>query len=375
MDKSPDAFRTISEVATWLETPAHVLRFWESRFPDIKPLKRAGGRRYYRPEDMRLLGGIKHLLHTEGHTIKSVQDRIKADGTDPVAALSGPLSTEQPSAKADKPDAADGADGADGAASAAPTPPAKAQPVPAPNGVGPVHGAGSAPSADAAAADVGGAAAAGPTDPTPAPPPHRPSAGPAQADAPEAAPQAATESLFTSRRSRDAPNPSAHPASAHSKAPDQQADTAKAQDTAAPYAPTVAGATGDTTAKATYHLKDASAARPAPVPAPAQDGADDGRPGEPSIGFFFDDSDDAEPPEEQTGKLAIPPKPVLVRAPLNVPPDPEDDARLGVVPVSLAARLRALTPSDIPSERRSTFGDKHRTLSQIAEARPVGAQG
>lgn len=91
MKKSPDAFRTISEVADWLETPAHVLRFWESRFPDLKPVQRAGGRRYYRPQDMLLLGGIKHLLHTEGHTIKSVQDRIKADGTDAVAAFSPPL--------------------------------------------------------------------------------------------------------------------------------------------------------------------------------------------------------------------------------------------------------------------------------------------
>jgi DNA-binding transcriptional MerR regulator len=95
MKKSPDAFRTISEVAAWLETPAHVLRFWESRFPDLRPVQRAGGRRYYRPQDMLLLGGIKHLLHTEGHTIKSVQDRIKADGTDAVAAFSPPLGSPE----------------------------------------------------------------------------------------------------------------------------------------------------------------------------------------------------------------------------------------------------------------------------------------
>ena len=91
MKKSPDAFRTISEVAAWLDTPAHVLRFWESRFPDLKPVQRAGGRRYYRPDDMLLLGGIKHLLHTEGHTIKSVQDRIAADGASAVTAFSQPL--------------------------------------------------------------------------------------------------------------------------------------------------------------------------------------------------------------------------------------------------------------------------------------------
>jgi DNA-binding transcriptional MerR regulator len=93
MEKSPQAFRTISEVADWLDTPAHVLRFWESRFPEIAPVKRAGGRRYYRPQDMQLLGGIKHLLHTEGHTIKSVQERLKAGGTGAICAYSPPLAT------------------------------------------------------------------------------------------------------------------------------------------------------------------------------------------------------------------------------------------------------------------------------------------
>ncbi|MGS4944456.1 MerR family transcriptional regulator [Meridianimarinicoccus sp. RP-17] len=110
MKKSPDAFRTISEVAAWLETPAHVLRFWESRFPDLKPVQRAGGRRYYRPQDMMLLGGIKHLLHTEGHTIKSVQDRIKADGTDAVAAFSPPLTPAPVGAEDDVPHAPADAD-------------------------------------------------------------------------------------------------------------------------------------------------------------------------------------------------------------------------------------------------------------------------
>ncbi|MCA8879137.1 MAG: MerR family transcriptional regulator [Rhodobacteraceae bacterium] len=94
MAKSPEAFRTISEVAEWLDTPAHVLRFWESRFPEVSPVKRAGGRRYYRPDDMRLLGGIKHLLHTEGHTIKSVQERLKSDGTSAISAFSPPLAVD-----------------------------------------------------------------------------------------------------------------------------------------------------------------------------------------------------------------------------------------------------------------------------------------
>ena len=78
--KSPDAFRTISEVATDLDVPQHVLRFWESKFSQIKPLKRGGGRRYYRPEDVDLLRGIRHLLYTEGYTIKGVQKLLREKG-------------------------------------------------------------------------------------------------------------------------------------------------------------------------------------------------------------------------------------------------------------------------------------------------------
>lgn len=91
MEKSPDAFRTISEVAEWLEVPTHVLRFWESRFTQIKPVKRAGGRRYYRPADMELLGGIKRLLHDDGLTIRGVQKLLREDGVRHVASLSPPL--------------------------------------------------------------------------------------------------------------------------------------------------------------------------------------------------------------------------------------------------------------------------------------------
>jgi DNA-binding transcriptional MerR regulator len=72
-NKAPDAFRTISEVADELDLPQHVLRFWESRFREIKPMKRGGGRRYYRPDDIELLRGIKHLLYGEGYTIRGVQ--------------------------------------------------------------------------------------------------------------------------------------------------------------------------------------------------------------------------------------------------------------------------------------------------------------
>ncbi len=80
MAKSPDAFRTIREVAEWLDTPAHVLRFWESKFSQIKPVKRAGGRRYYRPADMLLIGGIKKLLHEDGMTIKGVRKLLHSEG-------------------------------------------------------------------------------------------------------------------------------------------------------------------------------------------------------------------------------------------------------------------------------------------------------
>ncbi|WP_243369018.1 MerR family transcriptional regulator [Microvirga solisilvae] len=80
MDKSPDAFRTISEVAEELDLPQHVLRFWETRFSHIKPLKRGGGRRYYRPDDVDLLKGIRHFLYGEGYTIKGVQRILKEEG-------------------------------------------------------------------------------------------------------------------------------------------------------------------------------------------------------------------------------------------------------------------------------------------------------
>lgn len=95
MEKSPDAFRTISEVSEWLETPAHVLRFWESRFSQVKPVKRAGGRRYYRPSDMLLLGGIKKLLHEDGMTIRGVQKILRENGVKYVAGLSQPLEGEE----------------------------------------------------------------------------------------------------------------------------------------------------------------------------------------------------------------------------------------------------------------------------------------
>ena len=87
MDKAPDAFRTISEVAEELDIPQHVLRFWETRFAQIKPMKRSGGRRYYRPDDVDLLKGIRRLLYGEGYTIRGVQRILKEHGIKSVQGL------------------------------------------------------------------------------------------------------------------------------------------------------------------------------------------------------------------------------------------------------------------------------------------------
>lgn len=113
MSKSPEAFRTISEVAETLTVPPHVLRFWETRFPQVKPVKRGGGRRYYRPEDIRLLRGIRGLLYDDGITIKGVQKILRERGVRHVISLGTPV---------------DGHDGA-AAAPAANTPQPVAQPA------------------------------------------------------------------------------------------------------------------------------------------------------------------------------------------------------------------------------------------------------
>ncbi len=90
MEKAPQAFRTIGEASEWLGVQPHVLRFWESRFSQVRPVKRRGGRRYYRPEDLRLLAGIRHLLHEEGMTIRGVQKLLREKGVAHVASLADP---------------------------------------------------------------------------------------------------------------------------------------------------------------------------------------------------------------------------------------------------------------------------------------------
>lgn len=100
MSKSQDAFRTISEVSDALDTPAHVLRFWESKFAQVKPVKRAGGRRYYRPSDVDLLAGIKQLLHVDGMTIKGAQKLLREQGVRQVTAIGAAIMGSVEEAKA-----------------------------------------------------------------------------------------------------------------------------------------------------------------------------------------------------------------------------------------------------------------------------------
>jgi DNA-binding transcriptional MerR regulator len=95
LEKSPEAYRTIREVADSLDLPQHVLRFWETRFPQIRPLKRAGGRRYYRPDDIDRLRLIRRLLYDEGYTIKGVQKLFKEQGVQALSAAA-PSPTESP---------------------------------------------------------------------------------------------------------------------------------------------------------------------------------------------------------------------------------------------------------------------------------------
>ncbi len=130
MDKAPDAFRTISEVAEDLDLPQHVLRFWETRFSQIKPLKRGGGRRYYRPDDIDLLRGIRHLLYGEGYTIKGVQRIFKDEGVKFVQAVwkeGAPAPRSRPET-----DAASQAEPRETLVASAPPQPGPVQPIHAP---------------------------------------------------------------------------------------------------------------------------------------------------------------------------------------------------------------------------------------------------
>lgn len=96
MEKSANAFRTISEAATELDVPQHVLRFWETKFKQIKPLKRGGGRRFYRPQDVNLIKGIKYFLYGQGYTIKGVQKILASKGVVYTANVWREIEPQQP---------------------------------------------------------------------------------------------------------------------------------------------------------------------------------------------------------------------------------------------------------------------------------------
>jgi DNA-binding transcriptional MerR regulator len=100
LNKAPEAFRTISEVADGLDVPQHVLRFWETRFTQIRPMKRGGGRRYYRPNDVDLLNGIRQLLYGEGYTIRGVQRILRDHGVAHVTAIGRGEIRAEPEAQA-----------------------------------------------------------------------------------------------------------------------------------------------------------------------------------------------------------------------------------------------------------------------------------
>ena len=156
MDKSPDAFRTISEVAEDLDLPQHVLRFWETRFTQIKPMKRGGGRRYYRPIDVELLKGIRHLLYDQGYTIKGVQRLLRENNPQFIIALGNgdvqaiEVISRQKQAAADKRAAEEAADNemALPSGSKAPQPSRKLFGLPKGEDDGPIGADGKRPSKD-----------------------------------------------------------------------------------------------------------------------------------------------------------------------------------------------------------------------------------
>jgi DNA-binding transcriptional MerR regulator len=174
--KSPEAFRTISEAADVLDLPQHVLRFWETRFSQIKPMKRSGGRRYYRPSDIALLQGIRHLLYDEGYTIKGVQRILREQGIAHVVSF------------------------ADQTVAGPPANPPAARPVPAPQPVAPTIGPAPDPpqistpqtSLEPARPDPVRAALSGRTEPAP-------SAQPVTQQAPASPPVAAPPAASTSQ--------------------------------------------------------------------------------------------------------------------------------------------------------------------------------
>jgi DNA-binding transcriptional MerR regulator len=130
LDKAPEAFRTISEVADEIDVPQHVLRFWESRFTQIRPMKRGGGRRFYRPEDVDLLRGVRHLLYGEGYTIRGVQRILREQGMAFVQDVWRAGAEQPPAQSAEDLVEDDGHDAAEAAAKLGPSSPFSAAATP-----------------------------------------------------------------------------------------------------------------------------------------------------------------------------------------------------------------------------------------------------
>lgn len=296
MPKSPDAFRTISEVADWLGVQAHVLRFWESKFAQVKPVKRAGGRRYYRPADMQLLGGIKKLLHDDGLTIKGAQKIIREQGVAEVSLLSPPLDANGPGSTEAEPAGATivrftGRGEGEDQSVAAPAEPAEPGPQEAPMAAqpGPAQGDAEAP------APAGG----DPARPDPDPPAEAQPAGddPGETPATETAPAEAAETAPADTPPQPAASPETGPASAPAE-PESEA------------------------------ARLPSFLHRAPAPA-TPDGDAAAEPGSPAM---------AAAPETQSGTES----PAAPRARVIEAPDPPDEAQIPAGP-GLLTRLSAQT--------------------------------
>lgn len=329
MSKSADAFRTISEVADWLGVQPHVLRFWESKFTQVKPVKRAGGRRYYRPHDMMLLGGIRKLLHDDGLTIKGVQKIMREEGMAYVADLSPALDEElgvidlgapepepaAPTLDPDQPDMFAAPPPQDAPQDAAPLEHETPEPPATPDAAVSAEHMPDAPTSPEHAADV--PETPGPTADAEAPPEHAADAATNPERAADEAPMmedAPQQSASVTALPRFLHRPPAEQAWTEEAEP-EQAEPKQAEPEQAERAQT-----GDTPA-------EAAQTPPAPPEDPAPPSAD-------LPGFL---TERAAPPTESDN---APPPPVAAPVPRVVDaPDPVEEA-LPVAPAALSAAIR-----------------------------------
>ncbi|MEY8834081.1 MerR family transcriptional regulator [Phaeobacter italicus] len=404
MSKSPDAFRTISEVAEWLGIQAHVLRFWESKFTQIKPVKRAGGRRYYRPADVDLLGSIKVLLHDQGMAIKDVQALLREHGAAHVASLADP---DAPSAAQGNAAASDvepienaSADPVQGdvieatveatfepvepPAAPAPTPPAPAAP----------------PGAWAEPASPAPATAA----PTPAP---APQAMPPAAEAPQAAPTPVqadpaqpvqtqpvqTQPVQTQPQMQAQPQvqPTVQPSAAPPAAASYAAEQAQPTPTPTPAAPTYAAPVQDGVTQAAAPTQ--APADPAPSHQPQAPSALAHGAAAPTAAGIGDDAPAPQAPAAAVSTPAAPgPAPIVPTASPSVdpvqaavsetgdihPPEPQSETALPQTSFGAAAGSSAAVPTydsapTAPQPAQSTLFGESTEAPAPSPAAPVSA--